>query len=246
VDKADPTSGSWLKVRVGDSWGLGCRVCAKAAKRSPVPAGLEVFAKGAVDTAASLQACHLRRHASTKFHKAACKAAKSGARVGVPSALEFRTVLDLVVRHNSAAGKGGIASVGEGAKVRCMIRCLAEASKRLDQLFMKRLRSMALIRDARHGRLSIRFFAVNDQLECRSGLLGYAIGFGSSSEDILAATKHVMEVFSTKYYGFKPAALIPQLLHAIRHTVIVTNPLIRFPTLITLLAPGIAECIEFA
>ena len=222
MSPSDPASGSWLTVRhTGGSWGLGCKLCTEAAKASPVPPGLEAHATGTVNKASALQPLHLRRHARTKFHTAACKSAATGELVGVPSSVEFRTVLDHVVNHNSAAGHDGIPSVGDGSKVRSMIMCLAEACKRTDQVFMKGLRSMALIRDARHGRLSIRFVAVNDQLECRSGLLGYAIGFGSSSEDILAATRHVMETFSTKYHGFKCPVLVPQLLHAIRHVIVV-------------------------
>ena len=218
MNPSDPASGSWLTVRgTGPSGGLGCWVCAKAAKGSPAPSTLETYVKGTVNKAF---VSHLRRHATTKFHKAACKSAATGGLVGVPNILEFSTVLDHVVKHNGAAGRDGIASIADGNKVRRMIMCLAEACKRTDQVFMKRLRSMALIRDARHGRLSIRFVAVNDQLECRSGLLGYAIGFGSTSEDILAATKQVMETFSTKYHGFTPSALVPQLLHAIRHFIL--------------------------
>ena len=126
--------------------------------------------------------------------------------------------MDHFLLHGGAAGSG-VPDVGKGTKVRNIVRCLAEASKRCDQQFFKTVKSVALARDARKGRLVVRFTAVDSQLQVRSGMLGLAIGYGSRAEDIFTATNSIVSDFATKYKGMRPAASIPGMATAIRRRV---------------------------
>jgi len=85
--------------------------------------------------------------------------------------------------------------------------CLAEAVKHRHHRYFRDVQSITLLRDARKGRLHIRFVAVDSRLQVRHGFLGAATGFGSGSAAIVKATDLIVSDFATRYAGMKVAEL---------------------------------------
>lgn len=214
--------GSWLEECFTDGqWGLRCKACAAEYKRSAsAPAKIRDFVEGTVRLRSALQKSHLRRHSCTKFHKASV-AALLGRRTAdtatatAPSVADFQRVLAHVVQHG-AAPNAGLPEVGRGEKARRMACCLAEACKYFDQKFFKHVQSVALMRDARKGRLHLRFVAVDSNLKVRRGLLGVASNFGTGGQAIHDATSKIMHDFATRYQGTKRELHVPALLRRLR------------------------------
>ena len=71
---------------------------------------------------------------------------------------------------------------------------LNSVTKEMDERYD--LLKMAMVRDARKGKLCIRFVMVDSQLQVRRGILGIASGFGSSAENTVRATEHIFDEFS--------------------------------------------------
>ena len=114
---------------------------------------------------------------------------------------DFKRVLDHVVVYGCAISTGVTGVSGSREKLRRMVLCLAEGMKRLDQKFLQHAKSIALSRDGRKCRLSLRFVAVDSKLEVRRGVLGRARDFGSGGESIARATIHMLKDMATMYAG---------------------------------------------
>ncbi|CAK0832394.1 unnamed protein product, partial [Prorocentrum cordatum] len=124
-------------------------------------------------------------------------AASADVIAAAPPKEEFQRVLDHVQKHSAAAGVDGISGVAGHKKIMQYIYCLALGSQRLDQEFIKSATGMCLIRDARKGKLCVRFAMVDDNLKVRRGILGIARGHGSTAEDTVEATSKIFDEFST-------------------------------------------------
>ena len=195
----------WLACRKGKDglWGLGCRTCsAVLEKTGQVLSNAKPFAQLEVRSPTACQASHLKRHSQSMFHLNGLKLQNAGtcSDATSPPREDFLRVLDHVVVHGSAP-HSGISDIGAGGKIKNMVVCLAEACKRLDQRFLKGARSIALMRDGRKGRTSVRFVAVDASLNVRRGTLGIAFGFGSGADAILKATDQIITDFATLYLG---------------------------------------------
>ena len=199
-----PDNDTWLQVRkVNGTWGLGCKFCALVLKkRACMLPKVTPYAEFSLRSTAACQASHLERHSKPKFHMEAVKLYAAFDDPTAPSLDEFSRVLEHIVKHG-AAPHSGIESVGRGQKIQRMVLCLTEACKRLDQRFMKTVKSLALARDERSGRLSIRFIGVNSDLTVRRGMMGVAVGNHSGGDGILRATDRIITDFSTVYLGMK-------------------------------------------
>ena len=57
-----------------------------------------------------------------------------------------------------------------------------------DQRFLKKAKTINLLRDARKGQLKVRFVAVNERLQVRRGTLGIDRGKGQTAKDIVLGT----------------------------------------------------------
>eukprot|EP00959_Pyramimonas_sp_CCMP1952_P085608 1790706-Pyramimonas_sp.AAC.1 len=73
-----------------------------------------------------------------------------------------------------------------------MIWCLREAISDIDRDFLARSMCTTLFRDERHGRLALRFSAIDADLNVRHGRLGQRKHFGTGALAITNATRNVM------------------------------------------------------
>lgn len=227
IDARKPALGSWITTHHAAGFALGCAVCAKAAQRSHhIPVAILKWSCGQISNHSAAQPSHLRKHAASTFHTQSVAlyfGDANGNHPLAPPICKFEAVLQHVAKHNAAA-HSELPDVGKSKKMVKFVLCLGEACKRLDHMFFKDVRSVSLARDARKGRLSIRFVAVNKSLECRAGVLGVGLDFGSGGEAIAIATDDMMIAFSTRYYGTRHAVLIKPLLALLRDKVHMIAP----------------------
>ena len=73
------------------------------------------------------------------------------------------------------------------------------------------MQTVCLLRDARKGRLHVRFVAVDSKFKVRRGFLGMAVDFGAGSNAILQATDGTIARLATKYLGTLRAVAMPSL-----------------------------------
>lgn len=110
-----------------------------------------------------------------------------------PSIDEFQTVW-----ANLEAGqrcRRGIAAIGSEKRVFKMSGCLYEALRESDSRFLQQADVIWLARDARQGRLLVRFKAAHfakGAIHVKHGILGQAKNFGTSAQEILDATKNII------------------------------------------------------
>ena len=95
----------------------------------------------------------------------------------------------------------GLPDVGSVKKLRKMEWCLGEGIKKLDWQFLERSNTMCLHRDATDGTLLCRFQASDVQLNRRCGILGIRKSYGSSANDITAATADIYKQAATERLG---------------------------------------------
>ena len=172
-----PAIKPWL---VRTSTGLGCSICMQHARLhglESVPERIKPFADGRFRTLTGCQMSSLKRHAKSMFH---VRCESSIELQAAPPRDCFERVLEHVTKHTAAA-YGGVSGVGSGKKVLRIIMALAYASRYLDQKFLQRASRMSLGRDARKGKLCVRFTMVSDDLKVRRGILGIARGYGGGS-----------------------------------------------------------------
>ena len=177
---------TWLQWREGH--GAGCIVCDAAGLRNPT-------ALHTVNTIEGLQLCHMLRHQSLVSHIQASRAFVEQdeellAGAGAPSAEVFERMVDQLRKGVSASA--GMEGVGEQKKITKMIWCMREAIQDMDTDFLARSKCTTLCRDERHGRLAIRYAAIDGDLNIRHGRLGQRRHFGTGAIAITNATRDVM------------------------------------------------------
>ena len=105
------------------------------------------------------------------------------------------------VTHGRAFGKGGIAAVAGGNKMRRMVLCLDDALKSILRQRLQKCSSVTLCRDSRAGRLCVRFGAVRvgaaGAVRICKGLLGWFPIGDSSAHGTLKTTNAIMKRFAT-------------------------------------------------
>lgn len=165
----------WLQGGFNGStnfFGLGCSVCAMMHLRKPREAahyleadmgksssneGGTAFATFTVVPSMCMKASRFRRHASSKLHQAAVRAADSTKFPITSSAIvEFREALQQMRRGRSARDMlDGVLS----DRVLLIRWCISEAVLQKYRAFLRTAEAICLMRDCRDGRLLMRFRA---------------------------------------------------------------------------------------
>ena len=187
---------NWLAARITDgTWGLGCRVCARAGGR-----------KGNVFATFSVTAGHLgnlRRHQVSAGHATALADLGLGTAMveevaKCPSEDDFRKVLKHVVADGSLQEQG---ICGGRWKLRRMIWALAEAKREMDRDFLRSCESIALYQDSRQQMLLVRHAGCTEDLVTRRGVLGHVRMVGSGNQAILQSMTKVLDTFVSRGFG---------------------------------------------
>ena len=217
LDQEHPEAGSWLDCRRGtnNSVLIGCRCCA-AAKNRGAYASYSVLPS-------SLKRSNLSRHHREPFHRSAARKflhddGASPSDTGFNSAPhvdEFGKTIDAINAGNATLGSKRAAK---------LTWCLAEAIKILDLNFLRTACTVTLFRDERHGRLTVRFRAVTNDLSTRSGTMGVAVCPGTGASNITQATGDIIRRFCSRRVGApvptkRPSFELPKLRHAVRRSV---------------------------
>jgi hypothetical protein len=184
----------WLQVNKDHSVvRMGCIVCNAEGAGGP-------WASFNTGYDASCRINHLMRHTASRAHKAAVlRYLKINGREGAPATAEFLAVWDAAA--NGLRPAKGVEQVGKRERIQKLQWCLAEAMRAADREFLKQASVIALIRDERHGRLLIRYRAVDANLNFRCGVLGLLKDFGTGAVNIAKATLEVMQAMMTPGFG---------------------------------------------
>ena len=83
-------------------------------------------------------------------------------------------------------------------KLKKMSWCLSEALLDEVRAFLRKAASIGIRQDAAAPRLLIRFAAASETCESRRGVLGVAVNFGTTSNDIKNATVSILHNFCTR------------------------------------------------
>ena len=183
----DATSGTWLRSRWKFGGGVGCVACRFAGVGSS-------FGRFEVASPSALQAINFQKHQDNPNHTTVAAAYLSGQAsvlIGCPDWTYFETLANDMVR--------GRAFDNSSLKLKAAW-CLLEAIRQQDQKAIKESTWISLFRDERHGRLLLRFRAVNDSLQIYSGTLGLQREFGSGATQITSATAKIMSRACTKMH----------------------------------------------
>ena len=180
---------TWLQWREG--FGAGCVACHAAGLTSPL-------ALHTVKTSDALQIGHLLKHHALDSHIQAAAAfvdedgelSRLSAGAGAPSPEAFEKMISELRKGVSASA--GMEGVGQQQKITKMIWCVREAIQDMDRDFLARSVCTTLCRDERHGRLAIRYAAIDGALNIRHGRLGQRRHFGTGALAITNATRDVM------------------------------------------------------
>ncbi len=209
VNPADPSSGTWLDSRWSKGLGVGCKCCNAAGIDTP-------FGTYTVASATSLQAVNFKKHAANNVHRLASAAFLGGVAdkaLHCPQVGEFEKAAMGVV-HGAPLGS---------TKNQKLVWCVCEAIKAEDQERLKSACGIALMRDERASRLSVRYKAVDADLKATTGTLGQERGFGTGSTNITAATQRIFTRMCTRFANARYSRVLPiplpKLLWHLRHTV---------------------------
>ena len=177
---------TWLQWREGQ--GAGCIACEAAGLRNPM-------AMHTINNHENLSLSHLLRHQTWASHIQAATAFVENAQellagAGAPSDEAFERLVDQLRKGVSASA--GVEGVGEQKKLTKMIWCMREAIQDMDIDFLARSTCTTICRDERHGRLAIRYAAIDGDLNIRHGRLGQRRHFGTGAIAITNATRDVM------------------------------------------------------
>ena len=129
----------------------------------------------------------VKRHAMSTAHQAAiikCMGESDGGGLTPPKE-HFIEVWDAACKGDRSAT--GLAHTGKRERTDKFMWCIHEAIRLEDQDFLRRADVITLVRDARKGRLLVRFIAVAG-LDRHSGILGQAKMFGTTAADVTRAT----------------------------------------------------------
>ena len=136
-----------------------------------------------------------KRHARCSAHQEAvgqCLGSSSEGGGLTPPSEHFTDVWDSACKGDRAGS--GLPHTGKRERTDKLLWCIHEAICREDQYFLRRADVITLVRDARKGRLLVRFIAVAG-LDRHSGVLGQAKMFGTTSEDVTRATLDMIHKF---------------------------------------------------
>lgn len=207
VDGKSPELGSWIEERKGESgWAVGCKCCAAAKNFGP-------FASYLVRIG-TLAASNLAKHHKSWYHVQAAKRYATGTDIalgfnGAPQLEEFAKTAEAV--------KAGTATLSTRRSAK-LTWCLAEALKVLDQRFVQRPCVVTLFRDERHGRIAVRFRAVDKALNVRAGTLGVEVNPGTGADNVTKATAAIFRRFCFRFHGAPvPPKRRPLELRKLRH-----------------------------
>ena len=176
--------GRWLDLDPDDGT-IFCRVC-------------DVYGASRFKSAVSIRnlAHAVKRHATCSVHQAAihkCMGESSFSGGGLTPPMEhFTDVWDAACKGDRAAS--GLPHTGKRERTDKLLWCIHEAIRRNDQDILRRADVITLVRDARKGRLLVRFIAVAG-LDRHSGVLGQAKMFGTTAQDVTAATLDMIHAF---------------------------------------------------
>ena len=200
--------GSWL---VDNNDGVGCDVCSyfwnmTNGDKKRTPPKVRRYAKFKLGSPTNLKKQKLSKHSKSKHHQQCVKLwvkMKSGQAVdvdvdviGTPDEGQWQTLLEHVHKH-SAVGNDGLAKVGSGKKCRFMALCAGDALLRRHQKHMRKCKTTSLARDARKGRLMVRFVSTTPppHFQTKTGLLGVERDPEPGAIGVLKGTKQIMKRF---------------------------------------------------
>jgi len=187
----------------GGRWGIGCDACSQANAAGQLHLSRMELATFSCQTP---RKDLLRKHQATAQHQKSVLQALGvdlGPRgtplLGAPSLEAFNEVLAQVLRGESmrAMDQGGT-----GDRMKNMRFCLLEALMEEDRAFIRRAKTMVLLRDERRGRLVVRYAACTGDLETRRGTVAVMRDYDSPTADnIVKATRQAFKQFCTHRAG---------------------------------------------
>lgn len=207
----DTLNQPWISARQHEDgrWGIGCEVCSQAHKASK---GLHL-----IRTDMATFSCVTARKDLWKKHQASVQHKKSvlqalgvnlgptgGPLVGAPPLEVFNEVLAHVQRGESMRRMD---QGGSGDRIKNVRFCLLEAVNEGHREFLRRAKTMVLLRDERHGRLLLRYAACTTDLDTRKGTLAVMRDYDSpTAANLVRATKQAFKQFCTARLG-KPRSI---------------------------------------
>ena len=188
----------WIESAVVDGrFGLGCVACAC------LPSGMITHRhEFSSFTKCSARTDLLVKHQATSQHKMAVahllglQTTSKGTPIH-PAA----PIGDEVRQCYQSLRKGGSCRNGQTSSDRThnLRWAVAEAFAEQDRIFMRKAKAIQLSRDERHGRILVRFIAVNQSLERRHGTIGVFKGQSdASAETLVNITKELLKQFCTR------------------------------------------------
>ncbi len=201
----------WLRSRVKNGkFGIGCRVCCLLYKmlcredckiKQRVNLSFRSYAMHAIRIG---KLTNFKRHAKTMAHGRGLCEVKSKATQNImllkaPSASTFRTTWDHIRGANT---RGRVNHIGGRKKIRRLTWCLAEAIRDQHRAFFRRMGTgaMSIVEDKGQGKNDVRFFASQNTLERRAGILGLDSTAGGH-EKLAESTMKILHVFCTPRSG---------------------------------------------
>lgn len=176
-----------------------------------------------------------KRHARCSMHQEAvskCIGESAGGGLTPPQE-HFIEVWDAVCKGDRSAA--GLAQTGKRERTDKLLWCIHEAIRLNDQDILRRADVITLVRDARKGRLLVRFIAVSG-LDRHSGILGQAKMFGTTAQDVMTATLDMIHKFCqlvgdlprNRNKEHNPAAVDHQLeAHILEHIEALPEPMTK-------------------
>ena len=174
-------------------------------------------------------ACAAKRHSRSCAHQEAASKCIGRDKGGglAPPAEHFMQVWEATCKGDRSAA--GLPSTGKRERTDKLLWCIHEAIRLEHQNVLRSADVITLVRDARKGRLLVRFIAVVG-LERHSGILGQAKMFGTTAQDVTQATLAMVHSFCQvvgdpprNKPGTKPSAVDLQLeSHILEHIEAIT------------------------
>lgn len=195
LDPSKPSLGSWID-RNGTESAIGCKACFAHGFKT-------AWGQYLVNSPSMLQPYCFHRHSDSLSHTVAVQKfiRRRFSEVDVaidalsPSADEFEKLID----DTCSARLGQV-----GRKTKQKLWCLQEGLKALDQTALSQAAAVFLFRDERHSRLLVRFRCVDQNLTCKSGVLGQERDFGTGARELLKATGNIIVRACTRFHGAPP------------------------------------------
>ena len=195
IMECNPGLGSWIdwEVDLNEHGKKVIRVGCKCCSFAKVLVG--AFPNYQVSTAAAMQVINFRKHERSRFHKKASACFVEGTKdvsINAPSEEAFNNICDRIQKGQATCTE---------RKDKAMTWCVSEAILCVNQKRVSKAKRVALFRDGRNARLSIRFRAVTPSLDVYRGFLGQERDYGGSALQIAKATGRVMKRFCVRFGG---------------------------------------------